>query len=68
MFLRKVKYHLIKLIKNDYIIIFLRYLIRHKKIPNLKNPKTFNEKIAYFKLNNRSDIYTLLSDKYLVIL
>lgn len=31
---------------------------------NLKNPKTFNEKIQWLKLNDRNSLYTSLVDKY----
>lgn len=33
---------------------------------NLKNPKTFNEKLQWLKLFDRKEIYTTLTDKYLV--
>jgi len=45
---------------------YLRLIYRlkmHKKL-NLKNPKTFNEKINWLKLNDRKDIYSLMVDKY----
>lgn len=31
---------------------------------NLKNPRTFNEKLQWLKLNNRNPLYTKLVDKY----
>lgn len=31
---------------------------------NLENPKTFNEKLQWLKLNDRKDIYTQMVDKY----
>lgn len=34
--------------------------------PNLKNPKTVNEKIQWIKLNDRKDFHTLVADKYRV--
>lgn len=42
----------------------LKYFIRTKKFLHLKNPKTFNEKLQWLKLNNRKDIYTTMVDKY----
>ena len=33
---------------------------------NLENPKTFNEKLNWLKLNDRQDIYTQMVDKHLV--
>ena len=41
---------------------------RYKKIfgkeLNLENPKTFNEKMQWLKLNDRNPLYTKLVDKY----
>jgi hypothetical protein len=34
--------------------------------PNLKNPKTFNEKMQWLKLHDRKPEYTSMVDKYLV--
>ena len=33
--------------------------------PNLKQPKTFNEKMQWLKLNDRSETHTIISDKFL---
>jgi len=41
------------------------YLIIGKRL-NLKNPKTFNEKLQWLKLNDRNPNYTMLVDKYAV--
>lgn len=40
------------------------YKIRFGKKLDLKNPKTFNEKLQWLKLYNRKDIYTTMVDKY----
>lgn len=42
------------------------FLMRTKKYPNLKNPKTFNEKCTWLKLNNynNNDLVVKCSDKY----
>ncbi len=32
---------------------------------NLDNPKTFNEKLNWIKLNDRKPVYTTMADKYL---
>ena len=66
MLIIRIKYFLARIIKNDFLFICLRYLIRHKKIPNLKKPATFNEKLAYCKLKNRKKIHNSLVDKQLV--
>ena len=44
---------------NNYI--FESFLI--EKL-DLKNPKTFNEKLQWLKLYDRKDIYTTMVDKY----
>jgi len=46
--------------------VFLKLLYRtvfHRKL-NLKDPKTYSEKIQWLKLYHRDSLYTLLSDKY----
>ena len=34
--------------------------------PDLKNPKTYNEKLQWLKLHDRDPLYTTLVDKYAV--
>ena len=38
----------------------------YKKLPNIKKPKTFNEKVISRILGEQKDIYSTLADKYLV--
>lgn len=47
---------------------YLRMLYRLKMgyWPNLKHPKTFNEKLQWLKLHNRRPEYTTMVDKYAV--
>lgn len=48
--------------------IYLRFYYKkkmHQKL-NLKNPKTFNEKLQWLKLHDRNPLYTTLVDKYKV--
>lgn len=59
-FLRKIS----PLIKNDELYIKLEYFFTMKKILCLSNPKTFNEKLQWLKLNCKKDEYTSLVDKY----
>lgn len=42
------------------------FLIRTRKWPNLKNPKTFNEKTTWLKLNdyNKNELVAKCADKY----
>ena len=48
----------------DKIFLQLQYYRHTGKRLNLKNPKTFNEKIQWLKLYNRKDEYTHMVDKY----
>ena len=44
----------------------IRYYLEEGKRLNIKDPKTFTEKIQWLKLNNRQDIYTTMVDKITV--
>ncbi|OWV21556.1 glycosyl transferase [Fibrobacter sp. UWB2] len=46
--------------------LWIRIQFRRKvgRWPNLKNPKTFNEKLQWLKLHDRNPLYTKLVDKY----
>lgn len=48
----------------DSLYVRLRYFQRMKKFPNLKYPKTFNEKLQWLKLHDRKPEYTKMVDKY----
>lgn len=50
----------------DKMMIRLMYRIRLKKKLDLKDPKTFNEKMQWLKLYDRKPIYTQMVDKYRV--
>lgn len=47
----------------DPLFVRLAYFRRLKKFPNLKNPKTYNEKIQWLKLYDRKPEYTTMVDK-----
>lgn len=49
----------------DRIYISILYYFKFHKLPNIKNPKTFNEKIQWLKLYDRKPLYTILVDKVL---
>lgn len=55
-----------KTLISDRAYIKKLYKIRTGKELNLKNPKTFNEKMQWLKLHNRKPIYTTMVDKYSV--
>ncbi len=48
----------------DKMLICLEFLYNFGRFPNLKNPRTFNEKIQWIKLNDRNPMMTLYADKY----
>lgn len=48
---------------SDKIYLQLFYYIKFGKNLNLKEPKTFNEKLQWLKLYNRKDIFTIMVDK-----
>lgn len=52
-----------RLIKNDELYIKLRYFSGMKKFPDLKHPRTYNEKLQWLKLNDKHEEYTRLVDK-----
>lgn len=49
---------------SDEIYIKILYKSIFNKSLNLKDPKTFNEKIQWLKLNDKNILYTSLVDKY----
>ena len=52
------------LFKNDELYLKLLYLFELHKWPDLKHPKTFNEKLQWLKLHDRRPEYTTMVDKY----
>lgn len=48
----------------DKWMITIQYWLKLKKIPNLKNPQRFTEKIQWYKLNYRNKLLTIAADKY----
>lgn len=62
-----LSYILIKLapyIYSDKLYILLKYRLTIGGYCNLKNPKTFQEKLQWIKLNDRKPIYHQMVDKY----
>jgi len=66
--LNKIEYNLIKIAKliPDKIYLEIVYFLKMEKFLNLKNPKTFNEKLQYLKLVQRDEKFSIMSDKYRV--
>ncbi len=48
------------------IFLRLQFWRSHGYFPNLRSPRTFNEKIQWLKLYGNSELKTITSDKYLV--
>jgi hypothetical protein len=59
---KKIKYMLRFISDKRYVKIYYR-LKMHKKL-NLKEPKTYSEKLNWLKLNDHNPLYTKLVDKY----
>lgn len=51
---------------SDEKYIRLKYRLRFRKEINLVNPKGFNEKLNWMKLNYRNPLFTMMADKYWV--
>lgn len=60
--LKKVKYAMRFIPDRLYIQIY--YFAHFKKFCDLKNPKTYNEKLNWLKLHERNPLHTTLVDKY----
>jgi len=50
----------------DYVAVRLLYYGAFRRLPDLKHPKTFNEKIAWRKLYQHNPLFPLFSDKIAV--
>ncbi len=48
----------------DKLYIAIKYFYHFKKLPNLRFPHTYNEKIQWLKLHDRKPIYNIMVDKY----
>ena len=48
----------------DELFLRLEYFRRFKRFLNLKDPKSFNEKLQWLKLHDRKPEYTRMVDKY----
>lgn len=48
----------------DKLFLQMKFYYHFKKLPDLKSPKTYNEKIQWLKLYNRKPEYSRMVDKY----
>ncbi len=62
-FVKRVGYSFLKLIP-DSIYVPFKYRKAFGRWPDLKNPRTFNEKLTWLKLNDHNPLYTRMVDKY----
>lgn len=62
-FLDYFVYKLAPYIKSDSLYLRLYYQAKMHRSLNLKNPKTFNEKLQWLKLNDRNPLYCKMVDK-----
>jgi hypothetical protein len=64
--IKPIKFVVKKLLRllSDILCVKLLYLKAYGHFPNLKNPKTFDEKIQWYKLYYRNSIISNLTDKY----
>lgn len=62
-FFKNISYKFFNLLP-DKFFIQLKFFKNFHRFPNLKNPKTFNEKLQWLKLYDRNPYYTKLVDKY----
>ena len=60
--LKKMKYAMRIIPDRAYIQMY--YFAHFKKFCNLKNPKTYNEKLNWLKLHDKNPIYTRIVDKF----
>jgi hypothetical protein len=61
-----LKAKILYLLLNDEQYTKYKFKSLHGEVLNLNNPRTFNEKLAVIKLNNRDSLTTKCSDKYTV--
>lgn len=59
-------YRMSKYLLSDKNYIILSSFLKTKKIPNIKKPETFYDKIQYLKINNKFEGYENFVDKYKV--
>lgn len=64
----KNRYRILSMLRflPDKEMVCLQYRIKMGRKLNLKNPKTFTEKIQWYKLNYHNPLMTICADKHLV--
>lgn len=62
-FIKRVVYKALQLIP-DSVYVRLKYRKAFGRWPDLRNPRSFNEKLTWLKLHDRNPLYTAMVDKY----
>lgn len=57
-------YQIANIIIPDSLFVKLKFRKAFGRWPNLKSPKSFNEKLTWLKLNDHNPLYTQMVDKY----
>lgn len=60
----KLLFYRLALLIPDRWYVMAKYYKNFGRLPNLRNPKTFNEKLQWLKLHNHRPEYTKMVDKY----
>lgn len=61
--IRRIGYNVLQLLP-DSIYVRLKYKKAFGHWPDLRNPRTFNEKLTWLKLHDHNPLYTKMVDKY----
>ena len=64
--LAKRAYHALLTKLPDEAAVSLDFFLAHRRLPHLKEPRTFSEKIQYRKLYNKDPRFPVLADKFQV--
>lgn len=62
--LKSIVYRIANKIIPDTVFIRLKFRKNFGRWPDLRNPRTFNEKLNWLKLHDRNPLYTRMVDKY----
>ncbi len=59
-----ILHRLARFIKDDETYLKWYYFFPMKRWPDLKNPKSFNEKLQWLKIHDKNPAYSIMVDKY----
>lgn len=61
---RAIIYSLPETLWSEYVVAYINYFVNNGKLPNLKNPKNFNEKTLWRRFHERDIDFVRYVDKY----